>query len=472
MTRLRTLVLVPLLLALAACAGVPASDMPARRAAPEIALPPMKTFTTTDPIPVERSNADMARDFLELAFFMESGRPIPVLARFEGPITLRMTGPVPPGAETELTRLLGRLRREAGLDVTRVPAEAQAGVTVEFVTRATMRAAVPAAACFVVPRVSDWAGFLRARRGGALDWTTLQQRERVSVFIPYDVPPQEMRDCLHEEVAQAMGPLNDLYRLHDSVFNDDNFQTVLTGFDMLMLRVFNDPALRSGMTREQVAARLPDIFARLNPRGERIASAGPAGRSPRAWVNAIETALGPGAGRSQRRAAAEQALAIARVQGWQDARLAFSHFTLARMAGPQEGEMALTNLLAAGTIYRRLPGGAVHTAHVDMQLAAFALSAGRTEEALSLAVRAQPAARRSENAALLSSLQMVQAEALDRLGRPAEARTVRADALAWARFGFGAEDRVRARLAEVAALGAPPPGLAVQTSRLQRGYME
>ncbi len=46
-----------------------------------------------------------------------------------------------------------------------------------------------------------------------------------------------MRDCLHEELAQALGPLNDLYRLSNSVFNDDNFHSVLTGFDMEMLRL-------------------------------------------------------------------------------------------------------------------------------------------------------------------------------------------------------------------------------------------
>ena len=77
-----------------------------------------------------------------------------------------------------------------------------------------------------------------------------------------------MRDCLHEELAQALGPLNDLYRLSDSVFNDDNMHTVLTGFDMLILRVFYSPALRSGMTRAEVAARLPAILAQLNPAGQ------------------------------------------------------------------------------------------------------------------------------------------------------------------------------------------------------------
>jgi hypothetical protein len=65
----------------------------------------------------------------------------------------------------------------------------------------------------------------------------------VAVFIPSDVSPQEVRDCLHEEVAQALGPLNDLYRLPDSVFNDDNFHAVLTGFDMLILRTYYDAEL-------------------------------------------------------------------------------------------------------------------------------------------------------------------------------------------------------------------------------------
>ena len=50
----------------------------------------------------QRNNADIARDFLELSFKMESGRPLPVLTRFEGPITVRATGPMPPSASTAI----------------------------------------------------------------------------------------------------------------------------------------------------------------------------------------------------------------------------------------------------------------------------------------------------------------------------------------------------------------------------------
>jgi hypothetical protein len=445
-----------LLGALSACAPVPQQGAVSRLAPMPEALPPLRRFTAQPERPPLRANREIAADILELGFFMESGRPIPQFSRFDGPVTVLVAGTPPPGAVAELDRLLARLRAEADIDIARAGADTGPGprrITVEFLPRRQMQGAVPQAACFILPRVSGWAEFRAARRSPQLDWTTVVARAQVAVFVPSDVPPQELRDCLHEEVAQALGPLNDLFRLQESVWNDDNFQTVLTGFDMLVLRVWNDPALRPGMSPAEVAARLPAILARLNPAGERI-PAGPApGPTPRAWIEAIETALG--ANRGARRAAAERALAIARAEGWSDARLAFSYFLRGRTAGPREAEVALSSFLAAGLLYRDLPGGEVHLAHVDMQLAAFALSAGHFEESLALARRAQAAARASENAALLASLQMVQAEALDRLGQPSAAATVRLDSLGWARYGFGDEIRVRARLAEIAAL-APP----------------
>jgi hypothetical protein len=47
---------------------------------------------------------------------------------------------------------------------------------------------------------------------------------------------------------------------------------------------------------------------------------------------------------------------------------------------------------------------------------------------------------------------MLRAEALDLTGRSAEAEAVRLDSLGWARYGFGADWAVRAKLREVAAL--------------------
>ena len=448
---MRALVSCVLALALVACAPSAGTDLAGRDvvALPD-ALPPMNTFGSQRVAPVQRSNTSVAVDFLELGFRMESGRVIERMSRFEGPVTVTVAPGAPALLIADLDLLLTRMRAEAGIDITRV-ASGPASITIETLPRARMQRAVPRAACFVVPRVSSWAEFRRSRSGGTLDWTTLATRERVAVFIPSDVAPQEVRDCLHEEIAQALGPLNDLYRLSDSVFNDDNFHAVLTGFDMLILRAYYDPDLRSGMSRAEVAARLPAILARINPAGG-IASPGEASETPRAWISAIETALGPGTGDAARIIAAERAVRIAQAAGWSDTRTGFAHFALGRLTLSRDVETSIAAFQSAAQIFERVAPGGVHAAHVDMQLAAFALSSGRTSEALELTARALPAASAAQNASLLSTLLMIRAEALEDVGRASEARSVRLDSLAWGRYGFGSTAAVGARMTEVAAL--------------------
>ena len=450
MTRIFALLALVLLTACADLA-LPLPEFAGRRDTSPSTLPAMKTFATARPARPVRSNAALAQDFLDLAFMLESGRELPVLTRFEGPVTLRVNGSPPAGMNRDLARLLGRLRAEAGIDITQVSPGTDANITVQVVPRGKLQRAVPQAACFVVPRISSWEEFRRNRRGALVDWTTLQTRDRMAIFIPGDVAPQEVRDCLHEEIAQSLGPLNDLYRLSDSVFNDDNFHTVLTGFDMLILRAFYAPELQSGMTRAQVAAKLPGVLARINP-GGRKAGGGIQSATGRDWINAIESALGPKTSSSARRSAAKRAVLIANRSGWNDNRLAFSLFVQGRLTLSSDPDLALASFLQSGTIYAASADTQLHAAHVAMQLAAFALSAGDTQAAIGIVNQHAPIVERAENAALLSTLLMVKAEALDQSDRAAEARVVRDEALGWARYGFGDDRSVRDRLSEIAAL--------------------
>lgn len=407
-------------------------------------------FGSPRPLAPERSNAQIAQDILELGFRLESGRAIPFFSRFEGPVALRLTGAVPPLAGVETDRLIARLRAEARLDIRRTDGAAQ--ITVEFVPRAQMRRMVPDASCFVVPNVASWEEFRANPRGAHLDWTQVVRREKVLVVTPADSTVQEMRDCLHEEVAQALGPLNDLYRIGETVWNDDNFQTSLTGFDMLLLRVWNHPDLRPGMTREEVGARLPALLARLNPQGARHSSI-PLDPipTPAAWTLAIESALGSST-RRRGFAYAQDALRIALAQDWRDERLAFSLFLAARFAPPGEGEQALDALISAASIYASRPGGAVPRAHVELHLAAQALGAGQYPLVLRLTDAAMGPARRTENGALLSSLMLLRAQGLERMGRQAEAERLRRDAVPFAVYGFGSVEAATNRREEIAAL--------------------
>ena len=445
------------ILGLAGCAATApqanstALEVTSRQVALGADLPPMKAFASSGIEAPVRANAVIGGDFLDLAFELESGRALPVLTRFEGPVSIRVTGRNAGALQPDLDRLLRRLRAEAGINIAQSAATDPAAITIEVISKRALQALVPNAACFVAPNVSSWAEYQAVRGTSQTDWTALTRRERMAVFIPGDVSPQEMRDCLHEEVAQALGPVNDLYRLHDSVFNDDNFHTVLTGFDMLILRAYYASELRSGMTRGQVAAKLPGILARLNPAGGsgalRVAA-----RAPKAWKQAIEAALGGSGAMSARQAAARRAVDLARAQNWRDTRMAFSLYALGRLHLATNTDIALAAFREAEAIYAATPGTRLQAAHMGVQLAAHALSLGNAETAIRIVDGHLPAVTRAENAALLSTLMMIKAEALDLAGRNAEAQLVRLDSLGWARYGFGSEAQVGARLDEIAAI--------------------
>jgi hypothetical protein len=443
-------ILLPFALLLNACMPVTHNDTATRAIAGAAPLPAMKTFATPHPVQTAKSNADLAQDFLELSFELESGRALPVFTRFEGPISVRIIGAPPLSLGSDLNRLIGRLRTEAQIDITRTTSP-QANITIQAVSRQQIRNTLPDAACFVVPNVTSLDEYRALRRSPRTSWTSLQTRERLAIFLPNDASPQEARDCLHEELAQAIGPLNDLYRLPDSVFNDDNVHTVLTGFDMMILRAYYAPDLQSGMSRAQVAARLPQVLARINPDGQGRPIQ-PVSRTPRAWSDAVQSALGPGATPNQRRTAAADALNIAKQMGWTDHRRAFAHYANGRLLMATDPDTAQLHFAQADRFYAATPGAELHRAYVATQLAAYAITQGDGDHALRLIEPQLALATSHENAALLSTLLMLRAEALALTGQSAEARTVRVDSLGWARYGFGPDWAVRAKEREIASL--------------------
>ena len=442
--------ILPLVIALNACVPASQPDVATRAGALDSGLPPMKRFADSRPSAPVRSNSDLALDFLELSMQMESGRKLPVLTRFETPVTVRVTGRPSATLSADLERLMSRLRREARIDISRTDSDT-ANITIQAVSRNAIHKVMPQAACFVAPNETTLSEFRSARRKPLTNWTLLSKREKLAIFLPNDVSPQEVRDCLHEELAQALGPLNDLYRLPDSVFNDDNVHTVLTGFDMLILRMYYDPALRSGMSHDQVAVALPGILKRINPAGERR-SGRFATRTPLSWSKAIQTALGRKVSPAARRVAANEAIRIATAMGWEDHRRAFAHYAMGRVVQSSDPAEAHYHYQIADRFYKRAPGTALHRAYVATQLSAHAISVGDGASALRLIAPHLKSAQASENAALLATLLLLRSEALELEDRRSEARSVRLDSSGWARYGFGPDWAVRAKLREIASL--------------------
>ncbi|MEM1351172.1 MAG: DUF2927 domain-containing protein [Pseudomonadota bacterium] len=447
--------MLPLLMLLCGCVPATHGDLPSRTAFATEELPPMKAFAAIAPPPQRMVNAHLIEDFLELSFYLESGRPVSTFTRFEGPISLRVSGRPSSTLERDLDGLLSRLEAEAGITITRTDSP-RANITIDAVSRRDIQRVLPNAACFVVPNATSLSDFRSKRRNPKTNWATLKERRQLVIVLPNDVSPQEVRDCLHEELAQALGPLNDLYRLPNSVFNDDNVHTVLTDFDMLILRATYAPELATGMSQAEVARRLPAIFTRENPKGALKAHARKTA-TPRAYVDAIQMALGPGADVPQRQEAALRAVEIAAAEGWVDARRGFAYYALGRVLQSTNPDAALEAFLRADRYYARSSATRLHRAYVAAQLGAHALVAGDTQNARARVTPMIEPAKRAQNAALLATLQLVRAETLRADGRLKEAQALRLDSLGWARYGFGSDGAVEAKQREIANLNRPEP---------------
>jgi len=138
-------------------ADMPHDDAAARLApAMDTSTSDLPSFGVPNPIRFSRSNQSLAEDFMALSFVLESGRQIPRISRFEGPITVALAPSAPPALEGELSRLLTRLRTEAGIAIsaTAYRTNSPAKITIEALPAERIAAAVPQAACFVVPNAS------------------------------------------------------------------------------------------------------------------------------------------------------------------------------------------------------------------------------------------------------------------------------------------------------------------------------
>ncbi len=422
------------LVTLAACSSPPPADITSIRFGPVI-------FERG----VARSNQNLATDFLDLTFGLESGEKLERLLRYEGPVRVHVASTELLPYRSDIEGLIARLRTEAGIDIalTRDPQLAQ--IQIEAVPAAQLARLFPSAACFIIPGETSWRGFLANRGDRTLRWSAQSELRRAAIFLPTDTTPQDVRDCLHEELTQALGPANDLYRLPDSVWNDDNLHAIATPFDMLILRILYQPELRSGMTREAVADELEAIFDRENPKGRGLAR--PA-RHPesRAWAKAIEAALARGVARDSRVRSAALASQIAAEMRPTDHRLAVSLLTLGRLtlrSDPVQAARYFSEAYAVST--RKLGPDDLRTAHAGVHVAAVALAAGQYDTVVRLVDRHAPAALTGQNAILLAGLLSLKAEALLNLKDGPGARAARLDSLRWARYGFGDDDGALAR---------------------------
>ena len=182
MNRMRRIIR-PLALMLNACVPVTPSTTASRGVIVDSTFPSMKIFGPPRPSRPVKSNNDLALDFIELSFRLESGRDLPVFKRFEQPITVRVTGVPPSSLGSDLIKLLHRMKTETNIKISQTSPNATANETIQAVSRAEIRRALPHPACFVVPNISSIDEYRSARRTTKTNWAKLKKREQLRDFL-------------------------------------------------------------------------------------------------------------------------------------------------------------------------------------------------------------------------------------------------------------------------------------------------
>ncbi|TNI91405.1 hypothetical protein CF120_09065 [Aeromonas allosaccharophila] len=99
---------------------------------------------------------------------------------------------------------------------------------------------------------------------------TKHEISRATIIIPVDYSRAKGRflDCVVEEFTQVMGLPNDSDKVFPSIFNDNSIDSFLTGLDYVLLKMAYHPALKPGMSSDEVRAALPIALADLRAKGE------------------------------------------------------------------------------------------------------------------------------------------------------------------------------------------------------------
>lgn len=221
---------------------------------------------------------DLARHFELVALNREADSTRPggddnlrptTLKRWYGPLRYRLRGSaVTDRDRAEVAALMARIARLTGLDI----AEAREGTNfLILITKPEERDAIVAGLEKVSPRFARTFSFWREQRKLICVADNLLSREEpdliigAMVVIGAETAGLLRRSCLHEEIAQSLGPANDHPAVRPSIFNDDGEFALLTRHDELLLRLLYDPRLRPGMTAEEAMPVVRRIARELVP---------------------------------------------------------------------------------------------------------------------------------------------------------------------------------------------------------------
>ena len=207
------------------------------------------------------------------AFAADSGqsRTAVGILRWESEISWFIPADAARWLEGRIERHFALMREITGLRVRRARDPAVANFRVEVLSEpelqsraATIRAKPASMRSFREGLQLDWARNPRKRCIFHVRTDRLRRIESASVFLSPDRGGESaLRECIAEEITQAMGLINDDRRVADSIFNDWARRTELTASDRILLRLLYHPRLSTRMSPGEVMKAAGQVIEEL-----------------------------------------------------------------------------------------------------------------------------------------------------------------------------------------------------------------
>jgi hypothetical protein len=253
---LRTAAILRGFIALIVAAAMAAALWPAAAAAehPEIAkrrAAERKTFT----------DAEIVDGFFRIVFgaeFHVAGR-VDRIRKYEMPVRVYAESRAKPDRRKQVAEVVDDIRSKVQhLDIATVEARKDANVTVTLVRDRDIEKTIRE--FYGREQAAKIVKSLEPQCLSGFRKDELFRIQHSDVIVVVDAGEFIFKDCIYEELLQALGPINDDDELPFTMFNDEVQMGFFDIYDQYLLNILYDPRIRAGMTKEQVKELLPQVL--------------------------------------------------------------------------------------------------------------------------------------------------------------------------------------------------------------------
>jgi len=229
---------------------------------------------TVDDIVNAYSNRELINGFKRTVFgaedpsqrHREGGKRV---KKFTGQVRVHVINLAQQDRRADIRRFVDQLNTTVrGLSISMTNSESRAGMIVFLVDRADYKNVInetmPANFDKRFLLNSDCSAVTGGQRGNRLD--------RAFVYIVVNEGNHNFRHCMIEEITQSLGPVNDDWRLTDSIYNDYSKVSAFNVFDWFILSMLYDRRVSVGMTAQQAEQVLPVVIADARVRLKKLIS--------------------------------------------------------------------------------------------------------------------------------------------------------------------------------------------------------